>query len=158
MFKFIFPFVFLASFFFVSTSLSAQPVDAALGLRIGSANGISYLHFLPHTNLATEGLLVYRRSGIRAIGFLVQYIPLGGSRTSSFFYLGAGSHVGVNGLLSSEKPNIPAYGIDGMIGLAYVFPHSPCMVSFDLKPMLELHQGRVFSGNNAGFTLRWELN
>jgi len=141
----------------VSASLHAQPYDQSIGVRVGSANGVSYQKFLGRSHNALEAMLVYRRGGARLIGMMEHHIELG-RRTDTYLYVGIGGHVGANGVLHTDEFNKTVYGVDFMAGLQYVFPYSPIAVSVDLKPMIELNGGMVFSGNNLGASLRITLD
>lgn len=148
----------LACMFCLFSTASAQPYDRSLGIRVGSANGLSYHQFLGRSNTGMETLLVYRRGGARVIGMVTQHFPLGGRSSDTYLYIGAGAHAGMNGFFWNEEHNVPVAGLDAMIGFTYDFYHSPISVSIDLKPMVELWGTRKFSGNNAGFTLRYALD
>lgn len=141
----------------LSTAI-AQPFDRSLGIRVGSANGLSYQQFLGRSNTGFESLFVYRRGGARVIGMVTQHIPIGGRSSDTYFYFGLGGHVGMNGFFFEEKHNRSVAGIDAMAGFMYDFYHSPISVSIDIKPMIELWGTRTLSGNNAGFTLRYALD
>ena len=135
---------------FSNGKLHAQEYDRGIGIRLGTANGISYKQFVG-SNTAIEGLFVYRRGGTRVTALVEQHLFL--DRSSSL-YLGVGGHAGYNGWLLENAQSSPAWGLDAEIGFEYVFPYSPLSFGVHVKPMVELHKGTVFSGNNAGFTLR----
>ena len=84
---------------------------------------------------------------------VTQFIPLT-RHGDAYAHAGLGGHLGMNGFLVEEDYNVPAYGVDGSIGVTYVFPYAPLAISLDFKPMVEMHNGMRFSGNNAGFSLR----
>ncbi|MEL6673110.1 MAG: hypothetical protein AAFR61_12995 [Bacteroidota bacterium] len=147
-------FALISLFLLSSFSFSfAQPYQGSIGARTGSATGLSLKQFVAEYS-AVEGLLVWRRDGIRLIGLFEQHLVLTRDG-SSLLYGGIGGHVGWTGLISDT--NIPqrAYGVDFVLGLSYVFPRSPITLSVDVKPMFELYRGNRFSGNNAGVTLRY---
>lgn len=145
----------LFSFFSIS-SLTAQDYETAIGVRLGSANGISVKHFV-NQSTAVEGLLVYRRNGFRVVGMAVGHIPLG-RKTDTYLYLGAGGHVGYNNLLVTERAHYEVGGIDAMLGIEFGLPRLDASLAFDIKPMYELWGGKGFSGNNGGVTLRFWLD
>ena len=147
----------LLPFFLLFAVAHAQPYQNAFGLRVGSANGVSWHQFFGRSQTGLETMLVYRRGGARIIGMLTQHIPLG-RYSDSYLYLGAGGHAGMTGVFVEDRYNQPAYGVDFMLGFQYVFPHAPFAVSFDLKPMFEFVAGTRFSGNNAGVTLRYLID
>lgn len=138
-------------------SLSAQSYQSSVGVRMGSANGLSFQQFLGRSNSAVELLAVYRRGGPRTIALFSQHIPLGrGSDT--YLILGAGGHIGMNGLFHPEEFNKPVAGLDAQIGFMYSFYSSPFAISVELKPMVELWGTTTISGNNAGVTLRYTID
>ena len=136
--------------------LRAQPYQHAGGIRVGSANGVSWHQFLGRSHTGIETMLVHYRGGARVVGMLTQHFELG-RNSQSYLYLGGGAHAGMTGILIDERANQPAYGVDLMVGFQYFFPYAPFAVSFDLKPMLEFEGGTRISGNNAGVTLRYFL-
>lgn len=148
----------LVGFTFFSVSASAQPYPGSIGLRAGSANGLSVQAFMGHSHSSVEGLLVYRRGGARVIGLLTQYVPLGGRGTDTYFYFGLGGHVGMNGFFHQSDYNRPVAGVDAIAGFMYQLPYAPLAIRVDLKPMVELWGTRTLSGNNAGITLSYILD
>ena len=151
---------FLPVFLFFSFCLffiaPAQDYSTGIGLRIGSANGLTVKQYVGYST-AVEGLLVYRRGGFRAIALVEQHFSLG-RRTNTYLYVGAGGHYGYNHLIVGDLDPSRAYGVDFIVGLEYVFPHSGISVSLDVKPMFELNGRTSFSGNNAGASLRFLLD
>ena len=149
----------LVFFLLVGCSVSAQPFSGSVGVRVGAANGLSLQHFLGY-NSCTSGelLLVHRRGGPRAVALVSQFIPLGGRRSDAWLYLGLGGHAGMDGLFFPEEHNVPAAGVDAIAGLLYRIPRSSFAISLDIKPMMELVGGPRFSGDNAGFTVRYTLD
>jgi len=148
----------LACMFTLLSTATAQPYEKSLGIRVGSANGLSYQQFFGRSHTGMETLLVYRRGGARVIGMFTQHIPLGGRSSDTYLYFGLGGHVGMNGFFFEEEYNKSVTGVDAMAGFMYSFYHSPISVSIDIKPMVELWGTRTISGNNAGFTLRYTLD
>ncbi len=142
--------------FFSLTTLSAQDYDTSIGIRLGSANGISVKHFVNQAT-AVEGLLVYRRNGFRLVGMAVQHIPLG-RKTDTYLYFGGGAHVGYNNLLVTERDSYEVGGIDALLGIEFGLPRLDASLAFDIKPMYELWGGKGFSGNNGGVTMRFWLD
>lgn len=143
----------LCAFF---TPAQGQDYRAALGIRVGSANGLS-AQLIGDGGLGAEALLVYRREGFRVVGMGKWYLPLGYA-SDCFLHLGLGGHAGYTGLIGDAAPARLVYGVDVMAGVEYVFPHSPVAFSIDLKPFWELRGTRSFSGNNIGATLRFLLD
>ena len=133
----------------------AQEYDLAIGLRAGSANGLTLKRFISHS-VALEGMVLYRQGGARATGLIEAHFPI----TDGFYLLlGGGGHMGYTSSLFAEtRYNRLAAGVDIIAGGEYVFPRSPVAISFDIMPGLELVSGARISGNNAGVTLKYLFN
>ncbi|GAB4411854.1 MAG: hypothetical protein OHK0039_17310 [Bacteroidia bacterium] len=131
----------------------AQPYALSIGGRAGSANGIAVKTFLGRSQTAVEAIAAYRHGGAQVIATVQQQMELG-YRSDFYLFLGAGGHAGYKGIFERETADRLCWGVDAIIGVEYVFPGSPFAISFDFKPLLELHQGVAISGNNAGVTLR----
>lgn len=139
-----------------SETVFGQNSGISLGIRLGSANGVS-AQFLGDAGLGAEALAVYRREGFRLIGLGKWYLPLA-FNNDSYLHFGAGGHAGYVGLIGDGQATRAVYGVDLMLGFEYVFPGEPIAFSLDFKPFWELNGVRSFSGNNAGATLRFILN
>ena len=146
---------FILSFvlFFSASFANGQEYDVALGIRAGSANGVSLTAFASEFG-AIEGMAVYRRNGFRAVTLAEFHIPLG-HNTGTSIYFGGGGHFGYNNLVVTERPAYQVAGIDVIAGIEFAFPHANMVLSLDVKPMYELINAPGFSGNNAGVTLRF---
>lgn len=136
-----------------TTFVYSQEYFSAIGARTGSDTGISLKHFFTETT-AFEGMMVYRQTGFRAVALAEQHLFLG-RKSSSALYFGIGGHFGYSGLVVPEQTPRQVAGVDFLIGFEYVFPHSPLVFAFDLKPLFELRYDPVFSGNNAAVSLRY---
>lgn len=134
----------------------AQSYDMAVGARVGSGHGINIKAFMGPT-LAVEGVLLYRKGGLRSILMLEQHFALG-RRSNTALYIGGGAHYGFNGILHSERFNKMVAGVDMVFGLEYTFPHNPVVFGVELKPMVELLGEPTLSGNNGGLFLRLILD
>ncbi|MDX1905955.1 MAG: hypothetical protein SF053_02910 [Bacteroidia bacterium] len=146
--------LFFCIFFAVSVAV-AQEYEGSVGVRIGSAQGISY-KTCNRDGLGLEGVIAYRNEGIQAMAWILQSREIG--RTDTWLYAGVGAHGGVRGFMTPDQAVRPVYGADVVVGIEYVFPHTPMALSMDLKPLVELAGGKpVFSGNNGGVTLRFLL-
>ncbi|MEZ4772815.1 MAG: hypothetical protein R3D00_06485 [Bacteroidia bacterium] len=151
-------FVSLTFFFFINLShtfVFSQEYISAIGARTGSDTGISLKHFFAESS-AFEGMLVYRQTGVRVVALAEQHLFLG-RRANSALYFGIGGHFGYSGLVVPEQTPRQVAGVDFLVGFEYVFPHSPLVFAFDLKPLFELRYDPVFSGNNAAVSLRYTI-
>ncbi|MCI4668201.1 MAG: hypothetical protein MRZ79_08690 [Bacteroidia bacterium] len=147
-------------FFALSTLLLtnvsfAQQGDTNVGFRLGSGAGLS-VKYMCNDQAALEGILMYRRGGVRAVGLVKAQFEIG--RSNTYFFIGAGGHAGVNRLFNPERPTYQVIGLDGIVGLEYHFPYQNLIFSVDLKPMVEILQDWNFSGNSGALTLRVPLN
>lgn len=150
----VFPLILLS--LFLTFSAQAQEYTTALGLRAGSASGIALRHFFTEST-AIEGIIGYRRSGVRLIAAVEQQFELGRS-SGTYLYFGGGGHIGYINLISDFiQPSI-AYGADIVIGIEFTFGRSDMSLSLDFFPSIELANGLVFSGNNGGATIRFFLD
>ncbi|MEZ4826901.1 MAG: hypothetical protein R3C61_11560 [Bacteroidia bacterium] len=120
----------------------SQEYYSAIGLRTGSDTGISLKHFFA-SSAAFEGMIVYRQTGFRAVALAEQHFFMG-RHSQSAIYLGLGGHFGYSGLVVPEELPRQVAGVDFLIGFEYVFPHSPLVFAFDLKPLFELRYDPVF--------------
>jgi hypothetical protein len=132
--------------------VQGQPYWRSLGVRIGSAQGISWRQTARHGG-AIEGLLTYQRGGLRVTGMGLALTQIG--RTDTWWYAGAGGHAGFTEAPLEARTYLPAYGLDVLLGIENVFPRQGISLSFDVKPMLEFRGGAHLSMNQAGATVRW---
>ncbi|MEO0895566.1 MAG: hypothetical protein AAFY71_04180 [Bacteroidota bacterium] len=148
-------FQFFTLVLFMFCGLTSWAQDRSVGVRIGSGAGITFRQIMPN-DVALEGILMYRRGGLRVVGLAEIRKEIG--RSNTFFIAGVGGHAGVNRLTNPEVTSYTVLGLDGLIGLEYVFPRSDMALTFDLKPMFEILQGWRFSGNSGGVSLRFPLD
>jgi hypothetical protein len=135
--------------------VQAQEYDLALGLRAGSATGLTLKRFIT-SSAALEGMILYRQGGARAIGMIEAHIPVSDGLS---LMIGGGGHAGFTSSQFEEaRYNRLAAGVDFILGAEYVFSRSPIAVSFDIMPAIELIDGARLSGNNAGVTLKFLLD
>lgn len=143
--------------FVCSLSTQAQSYNTAFGVRVGSGSGVNVKSFFSRS-AAVEGILLYRRGGLRTILLLEQHLNLG-RHSHTALYFGAGGHYGYNGILIEDRFNKMVAGVDMVVGFEYTFPHSPVVFGVELKPMVELlEENPTFSGNNGGVFLRFVLD
>lgn len=121
----------------------------AIGIRAGGTSGITFKHFL-NTGNAVEAIL-----GIwpNALGFTALYERHAGTGLEGLkFYYGGGGHFTAETgdyyyrthknahreYVSRYGDNGLGIGIDGIVGVEYKIGVIPLVLSFDLKPYLEL--------------------
>lgn len=147
----------LAFFLLVSAATYGQDYKNAIGGRGGLYNGLTFKHFLNEKN-AIEGILATRWRGISLTGLYEWQKPISEAGFSWFF--GFGAHVGsFAGTLSPWSPigtvgNTLVAGVDGIIGLEYVFEKFPLDLAIDYKPAVHLIGG-FFSGDEFGLSARY---
>jgi hypothetical protein len=137
----------------ISYQTKAQSYQTAIGLKAGAyETGLSVKYFM-QKDVALEGILGFRSSGVVITGLYERHLPGALSIDDLTFYYGAGAHIGAIGkgeyqrLGSSSQvytDNRLLLGADGVIGLEYIIPGAPIAVSLDLNPRLELLTGPFF--------------
>lgn len=136
---------------FFSKQASAQ-YTAAAGLKFGGYEiGPSGKFFLDD-KAALEGVLGFRSHGLVVSGLYEIHQTAFGVKELSFYY-GGGAHLGAvgSGVYKRYGGDDDVYhnstillGVDGVIGLEYLFPDYPIAVSLDLNPRVELATGPFF--------------
>ncbi len=126
----------------------AQGYTQAVGIRAGWISpGIEYRYYFNDIN-SMKALLAFRNRGVQlhALAEFHQYDLFPFSYQLQFFY-GAGAHVGfeswdyrwhLNNTPRIETRSSLLAGIDGLIGLEYVFYSAPVVAGFEVKPYLDL--------------------
>lgn len=149
--------------FFVGTEYAnARSSSKEIGLRFGSSPGIMYRQQL-NSNLGFHGLLSFRGRGVQLTGMVAIDRSIGSSSNGELsWFAGGGAHVGfarhancdrwyvddglfINDCKSDEVR--PDLGIDGIVGLRYLFDRAPIALSISYKPYINLFSGRFASFN-----------
>ena len=131
----------------------AQP--RAIGLNLGTGNGISYQHSLGETNMLDVAVQVPVLT--EGLGGIVTYDwinPFGTAIPWDYqgtwnWYLGVGGSAGVYGLLSTEYANHWYAGVVGHVGIEYQF-WFPLQLSLDIRPTIGVDNTK---DNKVGFGL-----
>ncbi len=132
----------------------AQDYQNALGIRFGLSNGVSLKHFIS-TNDAVEGILSTRWGGFNLTGLFERHTRAF-ETDGLYFYYGGGAHLGsFNNKWFNDNINHTVIGIDGILGLEYVFPDIPFNVSLDWKPGLNIIGYAGFWGDELAFSVRY---
>ena len=146
----------LVAIFSTVNLIIAQEQEASLGIRIGTSNGISCKAYLSPKN-AGELILILRSGGFNVTGLYERQLAVKNSRT--FFYFGAGAHVGYiysilwENIDETKDPSI--IGIDGVIGLEYLCAKIPLGLSLDWKPALNVIGNSAFRITEFAISLRY---
>ena len=125
----------------------AQP--RAVGLNLGTGNGISYQHSLGEKNMLDVAVNLPLQLGGETIGFglgaIVTYdwinpfntaIPWSQKGTWNW-YLDVGGSAGAYGLFNKEAANSWYAGVAGHVGVEYLF-WFPLQLSLDIRPTFGL--------------------
>lgn len=140
--------LFLVVFFFTITSVSAQGFKQAAGIRAGWINpGIEYRYYTSEMH-SLKALLSVRDRGVKLHGLteFYQYDLFPFSYQLVFFY-GAGIHFGFESWdelvteptrIYTETKTSFVTGLDGLIGVEYLFYEAPVKVGLEAKPFFDV--------------------
>ena len=141
----------------LSASLKAQDYFTAIGLRAGPYTGFTIKHFIS-TSDAVEGILTTRWGGFNITGLYERH-GRAFDTDHLFYYFGGGAHIGVwTGNTSPWFTGTQTYtviGIDGILGLEYVFEEIPFNISIDWKPGFNLINNINFWGDEIALSFRY---
>lgn len=137
----------------------AQP--RAIGLNLGTGNGISYQHSLGEANMLDVAVNIPLQFGGESLGFgiggIVTYDwinPFGtaipwNNKGEWNWYLGVGGSAGAYGIFSTKTPNCWYAGVAGHVGVEYQF-WFPLQLSLDIRPTIGVDNTK---DNKVGFGL-----
>ena len=152
--------IFAIAFMGIATTLNAQDYLTSVGLRAGLSSGATLKHFI-RPNDALEGILTTRWGGFNVTGlyerhgraFDVDYL---------YYYFGGGAHLGMwRGNYNPWFTDAETYtviGIDGILGLEYVFQEIPFNISIDWKPGFNIIGYTGFWGDEVALSFRYIFN
>lgn len=141
------------------SSANAQSYKDAIGVRIGSYNGINYKTFL-NTNKALDFNLSVRSNDnfkrVILTGLYEVHNPINGAPGLLWYYGGGGS------IGSFKRQNIDGINYDGelflsadgVLGLDYKFDGIPLNMAIDWRPRLELTPNTNFGTGDVGLAIR----
>ncbi len=140
-----------------ATGINAQEYSTGIGIRGGSAYGLTIKHFTGERS-AFEGILTSRWRGFIITG-LYEIHNIAFDVPGLNWYYGFGAHVGFwnNGYNPwfDNNNNNTVLGIDGILGLEYSFADVPFNISLDWKPALNLSGHSGFWGDNGALSVRY---
>ncbi|MCP4551513.1 MAG: hypothetical protein GY834_05640 [Bacteroidetes bacterium] len=126
-------------------TLNAQNYNTGVGLRGGTANGLTIKHYVSPST-ALEAIFASRWNGVLITG-LVEIDNEFNTPGLNWFY-GAGAHIGfwdgASWWIDGETTS-PIIGIDAILGIEYTFEDLPISLTLDWKPAINL----------IGFTGAW---
>jgi hypothetical protein len=145
----------------------AQGFTQSLGIRAAWITpGIEYRYYTSDA-LSIRGLLAVRNGGLQVHGLseFHQYDLFPFSYQLVFFY-GIGAHFGyeswhewvdVNNQRSREIKSAVLAGLDGIIGLEYLFYEAPLKAGIEMKPFFDVfgRQGFRFVVPDFAFTVKY---
>lgn len=138
-------------------NLNAQDYINSIGLRAGLSTGITFKHFLS-SNDALEGILTTRWGGFNITGLYERH-GRAFDTDNLYYYYGGGAHIGVmsgrNNPWFNNTNTYTVIGIDGIIGLEYVFEEIPFNISLDWKPGFNLIGYTGFWGDEVALSFRY---
>jgi hypothetical protein len=142
---------------FFTTNVISQDYINSIGVRAGLSQGITYKHFLSRTD-AFEGLFGVRWGGFNITGLYERHMTAFDVDRLYFFY-GAGAHIGFweghNHPWFDDNNNYTVLGIDGIVGLEFVFNEIPFNVAVDWKPAFNLIGNLGFWGDELALSFRF---
>jgi hypothetical protein len=144
-----------------STSLGDQSYKTGIGLRLGYESGLTIKHFVS-ANGALEGILSrgWGYGGFRITG-LYEFQKAFANGKGLQWFAGIGAHIGFyngnyygyryygyygegyydkngNWHPTGYRDHYTTVGIDGILGLEYVFADVPLSLSLDIKPYFDI--------------------
>ena len=144
-----------------TTSTGDQSYRTGLGLRLGYESGLTIKHFV-NANGAIEGILSrgWGYGGFRITG-LYEFQKAFANGKGLQWYAGIGAHIGFyngnyygykyygyygegyydkngNWHPTGYRDHYTTVGIDGILGLEYVFADVPLSLSLDIKPYFDI--------------------
>jgi len=147
------------------TSSYAQDYSWGIGGRLGYSNGFSakWLYAGNETNYyGLEGTVSAFNNGMAVTG-LWEYqkeihFPNGGSRYSAlYWFAGLGGHFGNFQSIGNSSLNASTFGVNGTVGLEYVFADFPLTLSADFRPLHSFYNRDQFNPHayDVGFAVRF---
>ncbi len=138
-------------FLIIVISASSQEYMKALGIRVGSAAGVSCKIFLK-SDQAIQGILdldIIKKDKIKikTTGAYLFHFNVDVDGLSLF----AGP--GVSAGIYLVKPSGFMMSLDGMLGIEYKFQQSPIVLAIDWNPKIQMIKDPGFKSNNFGVTL-----
>lgn len=141
----------------ISSGVKAQDYINSVGFRAGLSQGLTFKHFLTRTD-AVDGILAMRWGGFHLTGLYERHTPAF-DVDDLYFYYGAGAHIGFwDGNANpwfDDNTGYTVIGIDGVIGLEYIFQEIPFNLGLDWKPALNIIGTTGFWGDELALSFRF---
>lgn len=141
--------------FFTQTDAQAQSYDNALGVRVGSYNGINFKTFLQSNKALDFNLSIRSNGDVKSFLFTGLYEvhnPINGAPGLQWYY-GGGASIGSYKVRNFDGDVF--LSADGVIGLDYKIDGAPLNLAIDWRPRLELTPNTDFRTNDVGLAIRF---
>jgi hypothetical protein len=146
-------------------SLFSQDYKTGIGIRLGTSAGISVKHSVAGNNYV-EGILSspFNRGGFLVTGLYEWQNALPTKNLS--WYFGVGGHLGIWRdnrykdnfyYVNTRYKNYGVIGIDGILGIEYVFDNAPIGLGLDWKPYVNLLGNSEFTGGEIALSARYTI-
>lgn len=132
-----------------SKSYSSTSYQTALGVKF-YPGAITLKHFV-NKEAALEGLGYFWDRGFRITGLYEIHGNINGAPGLKW-YIGPGAHVG---FYNNKWGGGSSFGVDGVLGLDYKINTAPIDLAIDWQPSFEFGDGRGFTGNWGGLSIRY---
>jgi hypothetical protein len=140
--------------FLFQSSANAQSYENAIGVRVGSYNGINFKTFL-NTNKALDlNLSVRSNDNFKRFiltGLYEVHNPIAGA-PGLLWYYGGGASIGSYKVDNFEGDLF--LSADGVLGLDYKIEGAPLNLAIDWRPRLELTPNTNFGSGDVGLAIR----
>ena len=133
-----------------ATASAQAQYDKALGLRLGGGVGVTYVMPAWGNYVEVIGELRFGNNGYIAVGGLYELKYSFFDVEGMDWYFGGGAHVGLS-------DNNFGMGVDGIIGLEYVFNQAPLNIGIDWKPGFDIINSTNYFAD-AAISLRYVFN
>ncbi|MFA6946538.1 MAG: hypothetical protein WC220_11620 [Pedobacter sp.] len=144
-----------AGFIFLANSnAQAQTYENAIGVRLGSYNGVNFKTFL-NTNKALDLNLSFRNNNdfkrVFFTGLYEVHNPIAGAPGLLWYYGGGGS---IGSYKYRDFEGDLFLSADGVLGLDYKIEGAPLNLAIDWRPRLELTPDTYFGTGDVGLAIR----
>ena len=132
--------------------VNAQDYNTGLGLRGGTAWGITAKHFISKTT-AFEGFLYAHSRGFNVTGlYEIHYNAFDVDRLN--WYFGFGAHIGSWNYSDSDMNDF-VLGADGVVGIEYSFTEAPINIGVDWNPYFNIIGYTGFFAGSGAISIRY---
>jgi hypothetical protein len=148
-------FVTACSIILASSNLQAQTYKNAIGLRLGSYNGLNYKTFL-NSDKALDLNLSFRNNNdlnrFLFTGLYQVHNPIDQVSGLLWYYGGGGS---IGSYKRRDYDNDLWLSADGVLGLDYKIAGAPLNLAIDWRPRFELTPNANIRTGDVGFAIRF---